>query len=197
VRALTGCRALGVAITVVALVSVMGTGGARIVTAGDTATTEQLQAALLMTLARFTEWPSGEFSSASAPLVVGFVADEAVAEAFELIARGKNVSGRPVVARRLQWDSDTTGTHVLLIGEAERRRLVDVLERVQRRPILTVSQLSEFGRVGGMITLKSSGGRVSFAVNSRAIGLSGLKLSSFLLSHATSVSEPAAPAAAR
>ncbi len=195
-RALPG-PLLRIAIAMAALVSVLVAGGVRAVTAGDTPTTEQLQAALLMTFARFTEWPPGAFASPSAPLVVGFVTDEAVTGAFEVIARGKNVSGRPVVARRLQWDSDTTGTHVLLIGQSERRRLADVLDRVQRRPILTVSQLAEFGRAGGMITLKSDGGRVSFAVNSRATVLSGLRLSSFLLSHATAVSEPPALGAAR
>ena len=179
-----------------ALGAVLLTSGARTI-AGSTPTTEQLQAALLMTFARFTEWPAGGFTSPSAPLVVGFVADEAATEAFELAARGKNVSGRPVIARRLQWDSDPTGTHVLLIGQSERRRLAEVLQRAVRRPILTVSQLAEFGEAGGMITLKSDGGRVSFAVNAQATGASGLRLSSFLLSHATAVSEPAGPGAAR
>ena len=40
-----------------------------------------------------------------------------------------------------------------------------------------------------MITLTFTDGRISFAVNSRATTLSAVRLSSFLLSHATKVSD--------
>jgi hypothetical protein len=59
-------------------------------------TVEQLEAAVVMTFARFVEWSPQKFFSASAPIVVGIVADEAVALALETIAPGKNVAGRPV-----------------------------------------------------------------------------------------------------
>lgn len=155
--------------------------------AADAPSIPQIQAALLLTFTRFTEWGGSAFTSPSSPLTVAFVADETVAQAFEATASGKNVGGRPLTARRVQWDSDLAGVHVLFIGEAERRRSALILQRVQRLPILTVSPLPDFGREGGIITLKSSGGRVGFAVNSRGVSLSGLRLSSFLLSHAAEV----------
>jgi hypothetical protein len=54
---------------------------------------------------------------------------------------------------------------------------------------VTVSPLPGFGRVGGMITLTVTDGRISFAVNSHATALSAVRLSSFLLTHATKVSD--------
>jgi hypothetical protein len=158
-------------------------------------TTQQLQAALLMTFARFTEWVPGAFESTVSPLVIGFIADESAAEAFEAAARGKNVGGRPLVVKRLQWDSDVQGVHMLFIGDDERRRAAIIVERVQRRPILTVSPLPDFAQAGGIIALKSSGGRLSFSVNGRATSLSGVRLSSFLLSHATEVIGASGPGA--
>jgi hypothetical protein len=156
---------------------------------GQTQTVEQLEAAVVITFARFVEWPPLEFSSATAPIVVGIVADEGVAVALETNSRGKNVAGRTIAVKRLQWDSDDAGVHMLFIGETEKRHLSVVLERVRSRPVVTVSPLPEFGRVGGMITLTVTGGRITFAVNSRATALSAVRLSSFLLSHATKVSD--------
>jgi hypothetical protein len=151
-------------------------------------TVEQLEAAVVMTFARFVEWPPQEFTSASAPIVVAVVADEGVAQALETVARGKNVAGRTIAVSRLQWDSDVAGVHMIFVGAVERRHLEALLERVRPRPIVTVSMQPGFGRAGGMITLTLSGGRLSFAVNSRATAASGVRLSSFLLSHATKVS---------
>ena len=155
----------------------------------DGQTLEQLEAAVVMTFARFVEWSPAEFADASAPIVVGVVADDAVALALEAVARGKNVGGRTMAVRRLQWDSDIAGVHMLFVGEAEKRHLGVLLERARPRPIVTVSSLAEFGRAGGMITLAFTDGRISFAVNSHATALSAVRLSSFLLSHATKVSD--------
>jgi hypothetical protein len=149
---------------------------------------EQLQAALLMTIARFVEWPPAAFPAAAAPFVVGIVSDEGVAMALEAASRARQVNGRSVVVKRMQWESDVTGVHLLVVGESERRRLGPLLQRLHGKHILTVSTLPEFGSAGGMITLQTRAGHISFAINSTAADRSGLRLSSFLRSHATRVS---------
>jgi uncharacterized protein DUF4154 len=178
-------------VTIVVVAWILGGAGASWHAAGarQVQTVEQLKAAVILTFARFVEWSPQEFSSASAPIVVGVVADEAVALALETTARGKNVAGRTMAVTRLQWDSEIAGVHMLFVGEEEKRHLGVVLERVRSRQIVTVSSLPGFGRAGGMITLTFIDGRVTFAVNSRATTLSAVRLSSFLLSHATKVSD--------
>ncbi len=151
-------------------------------------TMEQLRAALVVTIARFVEWPDASFASPAAPLVIAVVSDESTSLSVEAVSRGRLVNGRPVTVRRAQWDSDLTGVHVLFVGEAERRRVPALLERVGGRPILTLSMLPDFGREGGMLTLIPVDGRVSFSVNSRAADGASLRLSSFLLTHAIHVS---------
>lgn len=151
-------------------------------------TAEQLQAALMIAFASYTTWPPTTFPSGSAPVVVGFIGNEALRQAFDATSRGRRVGGRSMVSERLQWDSALDTVHVLYLGAVEPRHVTALLQRVQRQPILTVSMLPEFVQAGGTIGLTSDAGRVSFAVNSRATTLSGLRLSSFLLSHATTVS---------
>jgi hypothetical protein len=90
---------------------------------------------------------------------------------------------------RLQWDSDVDDVHMLFVGAAEKRHLGLLLNRVRSRAVVTVSSLSEFGAAGGMITLTFTAGRISFRVNSHATARTAVRLSSFLLSHATSVSD--------
>jgi hypothetical protein len=151
-------------------------------------TIEHLQATLLITVARYVEWPSTAFTSPTTALVVGIVSDDAVAEAFAATAAGRNIGGRAIAVKRLQWESDMTGVHLLLIGQVERRRVAALLEQIRSKPILTISMVPQFAAAGGMITLTASGGRLSFSVNARATGDSALRLSALLLSHATSVS---------
>jgi hypothetical protein len=167
------------------LASTAASGGAG---ASQEQTIEHLTAAIVLTFARFVEWPAEGFSTAAAPIVVGIIADEPVALALEAGARGKNVAGRTIAVKRLRWDSEVGDLHMLFLGEAEKRHLGVVLERARARPIVTVSSLSEFGRSGGMITLTIANGRLTFAVNSHATASSSVRLSSFLLSHATKVS---------
>ena len=178
-----------VAVSTVAGLALLAAGGAWATTAhAQPQTIEQLEAAVVVTFARFVEWSPESFSSAAAPIVVGIVADEGVAEALEIGSRGRNVAGRTISVSRRQWDSDVADLHMLFIGDLDRRHLEVLLARAGSRPIVTVSPLREFGRAGGMITLTSTGGRIAFAVNSGATALSGVRLSSFLLSHATKVS---------
>lgn len=162
-------------------------GGGRVGAAGPTV--QELEAALVLSFARFVEWPAEEFRSPTAPIVIGIVADEAVAAALEARSRGQNVAGRTVAVERVQWDGDVADMHVLFIGDGARRHLGVVLERVRALPIVTVSPIAEFGRAGGMITLAFTGGRVTFAVNTHATASNAVRLSSFLLTHASSVSD--------
>jgi hypothetical protein len=175
---------------VVALwVTIVAVASAQDQAASDTQTIDQLQGSLLVTFARFVEWPPVSFPSAVAPIVIGIAADEGVTEALDRSSRGKTVAGRAIVIKRLQWDSDFAGVHMVFLGETGKRHMGLILDRVRRQPVVTVSSLTGFGSAGGMITLKVASGRVSFSVNSAATALSGVKLSSFLLSHATKVSQ--------
>ena len=151
-------------------------------------TVEQLEAALLVTFANYTVWPPAALPSAATPIVVGVVGDQALAQTFEQTSRDRRASGRPFVTKVLQWEGDLSGVNVLFLGDIDRRHMTALLARSKQAPILTVSATPEFDREGGMITLKSTGGRVSFAVNAHAVRLAGLQLSSFVLSYATRVS---------
>lgn len=182
------CRVVAI-LTITGILVAFAAAGGRATSAPEQQTVEQLEAAVIMTFARFIEWSPEEFSSAAAPIVVGIIGDEAVAIALETIARGKNIAGRTMAVKRLQWDSEIVGVQMVFIGEPEKRRLRLVLDRIRSRQIVSVSALTDFGRTGGMITLTFTGGRISFAVNSAATAVSGVRLSSFLLSHATKVSD--------
>jgi hypothetical protein len=180
----------GAAVAILVGLGLLAASGARVpVVRAEPQSMEQLEAAVVMTFARFVEWSPLDFASAAAPIVVGVVANEGVAEALETSSRGKNVAGRTIDVSRGQWDSDVSGLHMLFIGDLDKRHLEVLLARASSRPIVTVSPLREFGRAGGMITLTFTDGRITFAVNSGATALSGVRLSSFLLSHATKVSD--------
>ena len=77
----SGCAAVAILVGL----GLLAAGGARVpVVRAERQTIDQLEAAVVMTFARFVEWSPLDFVSAASPIVVGVVAHEGVAEALEI-----------------------------------------------------------------------------------------------------------------
>ncbi len=85
--------------------------------------------------------------------------------------------------RQFQQDSaDLENCDVLYISDSEIRNLGSVLERVEGRPILTVSDVPRFASNGGMIYLTFENRRVRFRINKTQADEVDVRLSFQLLS---------------
>ena len=147
----------------------------------------EVKAAFLVNFAKFVEWPATAFSSPSAPIVVAVVGDDPFGSDLDDAIRGKTVSGHPLVARRVDWRDDLAHLHVVFISASEKRRLKDILHRLETASVLSVSDMDGFCSDGGLIAFVVENDRIRFEVNDGTAQRRGLKISSKLLSLATSV----------
>jgi hypothetical protein len=76
---------------------------------------------------------------------------------------------------------------VLFISASEDARLKSILAALDKSSLLTVSDVADFTKRGGMIQFVMDGGRIRFEVNLAAARQAGLNLSSELLKVASSV----------
>jgi hypothetical protein len=139
-----------------------------------------LKAAIVFTLAKFTEWPATTQPTDSLFLcVVG--AGEPLNAAFSALD-SKLVQGRPLRVRTLGAGADVAGCHIVFTSASPGRA-------VQGR--LTVGDAPRFAETGGMVGLATANDRIQLEVNVGVATNAGLKFSSQLLRLARVVSEPA------
>jgi len=158
--------------------------GAWAVTAADTgpvAGEYQVKAASLYNFTKFTNWPPGAFSSATAPLVIGIVGEDPFGRTIDDLVNGETVGSRPLVVKRLRADDDLRSCHVLFISRSEKEHLPEVLRQLKRRPVLSVSEINGFAEQGGMVNLLLANKTVKMEINQAAAEQAGLQISAKLL----------------
>ncbi len=139
-----------------------------------------LKAVFLYNFAKFTTWPAESFRDPQAPLRVCIIGDDPFGAAMESI-EGKSIKKRRLAVIRIAQISDAERCHILFISTSEEERLRAILDDLHERPILTISDMPNFARAGGTISLKTVGDQIRFDINVDAANAADLRLSSKLL----------------
>jgi len=162
----------------------------------DPITEHEVKAAYLYNFARFIEWPESTFATPEAPLIFAVVGEDPLVGALELALKQKKIGGREVVLRRFrsagELPGDPTACHLLFVARSEEDRWPQIRASLEKQSTLTVSDLEDFTRTGGVICFFREGKKVRFEVNIDAACRAGLKLSSKLLKLAAIVHDPPA-----
>jgi len=101
--------------------------------------------------------------------------------------QGKLLANRPLAIKAVEGISSAERCQVLFIASSERYRLQTLLPEAQRRGILTISDMRNFARLGGMIGLQTVENRVVFDVNLGAANRAAISLSAHFLKLARDV----------
>jgi hypothetical protein len=173
--------------------------------------TVAVKAGYLLTLAEFVEWPATAFPDTATPIVLGVLGEDPFGPELEKL-RGRKVDGRTIEIRRFKGSLEFRGEetpgrrqedlaqkrsrkirelkacHILFIGSSEKDFLAAILKSVKDASVLTVGELSEFTRSGGVVGFAGSGGRIGIEINLSAAEEARLKFSSKLLSMARVIS---------
>lgn len=141
----------------------------------------RIKAAFLYNFAKFTRWPAESFRDSDAPLDICVFGQDPFGAALQSIA-GKTIRGRKVAVHRVDSVEAGAGCHLLFISDSEARRLTGILKSLRGRPVLTIADMPDFARAGGIINLKTNqDDKVRFEINVGTAKRAGLKISSKLL----------------
>lgn len=159
----------------------------------------QVEAAYLVNFLRYTEWPARSFDAPDAPYVIAVVGDASVAQSVRAVASAAaRINGRAIEVRSIPggrgtraapFDSEQDRENLL---QLRRSHLVffhasagaipaQALSDLWGQPVLTVSDVPDFARSGGMLGLVKSSGHIMFEANPVAIRNSRLMLSAKVL----------------
>ena len=144
-------------------------------------TPEQIKAHALLDIARYVEWPEGVFFLTNSPVMLGVYGNAPLVNELKKQAESKRVNGRRVIVRQYFWPL-TPNAHVLFISSTEKPRTQNILQKVQHARVLTVSDMADFTKQGGMVHFALGERKVNFSINLGAVTNAHLKVSARLLS---------------
>ncbi len=150
-----------------------------------------LKAAFIYNFAKFTRWPDNTWQEKEAPLSLCTAGRDELIGGLEQLS-GKKIKERHVTIVPLKGVQNPVNCHLLYIATSEKNRYKDILSAVQGKPVLTVSELPDFGHSGGIIELYREKDKTRFIINLDAAREAGLVISSRLLNLAEVINNKAA-----
>jgi hypothetical protein len=154
---------------------------------GPKPTEYQVKAVYLFNFGRFVEWPSNEATRKGQPFAVCVLGQDPFGPALDAVLAGEIIDRAPVVAKRIPKPEEAVHCRVLFISSSEDGQLRDVLAALDKTSVLTVSDMPQFAKRGGMVQFLLDGNKVRFEVNQAATQRVGLSLSSDLLKLAMAI----------
>ena len=139
-----------------------------------------IKAAFLYRIAKFVEWPAEAFAKAHAPLSIGILGEEPLDVALNAIS-DKSVRGREVAIKRFVRIEDLQKCHILFISASKRKYLPQIFDTLKSLHVLTVGDVKNFAKVGGIINFVTVKKKIRMEINIDAARKAGLKISSMLL----------------
>jgi hypothetical protein len=145
---------------------------------------DEVKAAFVYNFAKFVEWPADKTGTqvnlcilGESPL--GFSALKAI--------DGRTVQDKPLVTKLLNKPDELKDCHIVFIAVSESNKIAHLLKTAHQHHVLTVSDMEEFAKTGGIIGLVKTDDKIRFEINLLAAKEAGVVISSRLLNLALSI----------
>jgi YfiR/HmsC-like len=147
----------------------------------------EVKAAYLYNFGRFVEWPAKVTTTGTDSFTICILGEDPFGPALDVTLAGEMIGNQKVAARRISSPRESVDCRILFISSSEVSRLNKIIDALDNRAVLTVSDIPQFSQHRGMIQLVLQENRIRFEVNLTATQHAGLTLSSELLKLATAV----------
>jgi hypothetical protein len=155
-------------------------------------TEPSLKAAFIYNFAKFTEWPQ-DVLTGTTPFNACVLGDEPIGDALERSVKGRQLGGRVITVQRVAPDGPLKSCHLLYISGLKMDKLAAVIDALRGAPVLTISDVDDFARLGGIAHVFVENGKMRFDLNLELAKRARLQLSSKLLVLAARVHDGSAP----
>jgi hypothetical protein len=140
-----------------------------------------VKAAYIYNFTKFIYWNIPLNDSAESAINIGVYGDNAISDILENYSKKKN-EARPFVVKKLKMDKlDFTDCHIVFVGQLMRQQLQTLLKNLDGTDILTVSDIPEFTKQGGMVGFYIENGNVKIEINMDVVNNAKIKISAKLL----------------
>ncbi len=138
---------------------------APLVVSASVAKEYEVKAVFLYNFANFVQWPEDTFAQPDTPFYICIYGRDPFERLIDITVQNETVQERKIVVQRPQALNDIDNCQILFISNSEHENLNTIFNAVAEKPILTVSDLSNFAETGGMIQFTLNNSRVRLLIN--------------------------------
>ena len=150
----------------------------------------QIKALFLFNFVQFVDWPEQAFATPDAPIRIGILGENPFVGALTSTVQNETIRGRPIEVKHAMRAQDLLDCQLIFVARSERTRVSGIIGTCTGKPILTVGDMPDFARRGGIVSFYLEGQKVRFEINRAAAQNAHLKLASQLVSVARIVGPP-------
>lgn len=141
---------------------------------------QKLKSAFLYNFTKFVEWRAERFTSASDPIVIGLLADDAMREEVAAITANRQVNGRALSVRRIESPADLQAAHVVYVNAAAQSRYDGLRKNVQALEALVVGDGDACAAHDDAICFVQQGDKLRFEIDATSAERARVKISAQL-----------------
>lgn len=139
-----------------------------------------VKAAYVLNILKFVDWET-EKLPAGAPIKIVLAGSDPISDSLEKHADVK-IGGRSLSVVKVAADAGTfPDCQLLYIARSEKTRLAELLKNLKGSRVLTVSDIPDFSKQGGIVGFAIEKGRVKIEINVNESKRAGLKFGAKLL----------------
>lgn len=148
-----------------------------------------IKAGYMANFARLVQWPENSFASETSPIQLCVLNTDSFGDVLNAI-NGKLIRGRKLAVSACNSNSDLDRIHILFLNSSDTQLRALLIEKIGRKPILTIGEHPNFAREEGILNFKTMNNKIRFEINRERAEKSGLKISSRLYKIGEIVSAP-------
>jgi hypothetical protein len=151
-------------------------------------TPEYIKSGYLLRLTDFIEWPPTVFNFSMSPFMLGLYGDHYIESALFDTFRDRRIKERDWKAEFYESQKKIYHCHLLFIMKTESQELINLIQHLSRKKVLTVGDnIENFCQMGGIINLVGTHPNYGYEINQNALATAGLVASKELLELATPI----------
>lgn len=144
-----------------------------------------IRAAMVLNIARFTEWPPAKMDADHPQMIICILGTDPIDAYADKLLDHQVIQDKPTLVRRLKPSDSVESCHVLYTSVADRKWTPRSQDEIERGAVLSISELSNNFNTAQVVGLPASGDHIHIEINLRSAARSKLHISSRILRLAT------------
>ncbi|MES9862039.1 MAG: YfiR family protein [Candidatus Thiodiazotropha sp. LLP2] len=141
----------------------------------------ELKAVFLYNFANYITWPDDAFKTPESPFNYCFLGTSRINTSLKAVVANEKIKGKKLQVLELSDESQLSDCHILFIHQIEGGYPTELLQKLAKMSVLTVSDDDSFIPAGGAISLSQKKKKIDLLVSMDIIDRGKLKFSSKLL----------------
>jgi hypothetical protein len=149
---------------------------------------QKIKAGLVYNFLKYTNWPADVISKTNGSLRVCLLGDDAF-NGYLYPLQGRTAQQYLITITEINSIPEATGCSLVFVHRSAADMLPSLLQSLKGKHVLTISDIDQFARQGGMIEFGMEDQRVALLINKKAVGAAGLTIQERLVKLAKPVSD--------